>query len=126
MNRSFISKIILLLGILFLGNTIHAAIKPITDRLPAKPTKLVNNLSISQPNFLGQDETLALETKLASFANAHGVQVTILITDDLLDLDANEYVIRVFNKWGIGEKKTNMGVLISVKLISQMLVANKS
>ncbi len=112
----------ILLGLLFFSNITYAITKPITERLPAKPSKLVNNLSTSFPNFLRPDETLALENKLASFANTKGIQISVLIVDDLLDLDPNEYVTRVFNKWGIGEKKSDMGVLLLIKPVSPRVI----
>jgi len=90
------------------------AAKSIEERLPAKPSKLVTNLSQTEPDFLKPEENIALENKLVNFANTMGVQIAILITDDLFDLDPNDYSTRLFNKWGIGDK-ANHGVLILVK-----------
>lgn len=92
-----------------------ALAESLEDRLPAKPVKLVTNLSLAQPDLLAPSEAEALETKLAKFAEETKVQIAILITDDLLDLDPNDYSTRVFNKWGIGTKDTNQGVLILIK-----------
>lgn len=89
--------------------------KPIEESLPAKPATLVNNISQTYPNFINREETLLLENKLASFAKDTSTQIAILITDDLLDLDPNDYATRLFNKWGIGTKSTNQGVLILIK-----------
>lgn len=115
--RLVLNRILLLIcGILLIcGTSPIKAAKSITERLPAKPNHLVNNLSASSPQFLTAQETMALENKLTGFANEKNVQVTILITDDLLDLDPNDYVTRVFNKWGVGDQKTNQGVLVLVK-----------
>lgn len=89
--------------------------KSLEDKLPAKPVKLVTNLSLSQPDLLKPNEEQTLEYKLTKFSEETKVQIAILITDDLLDLDPNDYSTRIFNKWGIGTKDTNQGVLILIK-----------
>jgi uncharacterized protein len=117
-----LNKYLLSLIILFSINIIPVTSKSIEERLPAKPSRLVNNLSSSYPRFLSNGESQLLESKLASFANAKGIQISVLIIDDLLDLEANEYTTRIFNKWGIGEKKTNLGVLILIKPVSPRVI----
>ncbi len=116
-----LNKIILTCFILFISSSLVAS-KSIEEQLPAKPSKLVNNLSVSSPQFLNNEESQSLENKLASFANTKGIQISILIIDDILNLDANEYVTRIFNKWGIGEKKTNLGVLILIKPVNPRVI----
>ena len=123
LNKHYQFKITLLIlswAILFWTNIIPVHAKSIEEQLPAKPSSLVNNLSASK--LLSNEEIQLLENKLADFANAKGIQISILIIDDLLDLDANEYTTRIFNKWGIGEKKTNLGVLILVKPVSPRVI----
>jgi uncharacterized protein len=109
-----------LLLLLIFCTPINAA-KSIEDKLPNKPNELITNLSVSLPRFLSQEEKLSLENKLVEFANQTGVQIAILITDDLLELDPNDYSTRVFNKWGIGDK-TNRGILILIKPTSPRVI----
>lgn len=110
-----IGKLIILALLTWVLLAIGADAKSIEESLPAKAKTLVNNLSLSYPQFLNNQETLSLEHKLAGFAKDTSTQISILIIDDLLNLDPNDYATRLFNKWGIGTKETNQGVLILIK-----------
>lgn len=87
------------------------------DIIPARPTppRLVNNLSKEFPDFLSGTEQAQLEEKLVKFNDSTSNQVAIVIVDDIGDYDANEFAVKLFNKWGIGQQGKNNGVLILIK-----------
>lgn len=99
--------ILLIFSLLFLNNGITA------QELPEKPNppKLVNDYTST----LSETEKNLLENKLVSYSDSTSTQITIVITNDLLGYDKSDYAIRLAEKWGIGQKGKNNGVLILVK-----------
>ncbi len=87
------------------------------DFSPARPIpeRLVNNLSKQFPDLLSPDEETRLESKLVDFDNKSSNQIAIVIIDSLQGREVNEFSTALFNKWGIGQKKNNNGVLILIK-----------
>lgn len=74
----------------------------------ANPPKLVNDYV----SLLSVDEKNQLEHKLVAFNDSTSTQITIVITDDLQGLEPQEYATELGNKWGVGQKAKNNGVLI--------------
>lgn len=89
------------------------SISLIAQELPEKPNppRLVNDFTTT----LSDIEKTSLETKLTSYSDSTGTQIAIVITNDLLGYDKSDYAIRLAEKWGIGQKGKNNGVLILVK-----------
>lgn len=87
------------------------------DSLPERPVppRLVNNLSQEFPDFLSAAETEELETKLDRFNDSTSNQVVIVIVDDLKGYTAAEYSSLLGEKWGVGQKKFDNGVVILIK-----------
>jgi uncharacterized protein len=81
--------------------------------LPDKPVppRLVNDFA----NLLNSDEINFLERKLVSFSDSTSTQITIVVVKDLDGYDKADYAQRLAEKWGIGQKGLNNGVLILVK-----------
>lgn len=81
--------------------------------LPERPSpaRLVNDLS----NTLSQQEIMSLENKLVAYSDSTSTQIAILLTNDLAGYDKADYAFKVAEKWGIGQKGTNNGILILVK-----------
>jgi uncharacterized protein len=80
---------------------------------PAKPVppRLVNDFA----GFLNQSEMNSLENKLVAFNDSTSTQISIVIVKDLNGYDKADYAQRLAEKWGIGQKGLNNGVLILVK-----------
>ena len=97
----------LIFSLLLLNNRISA------QELPEKPNppKLVNDFTST----LSETEKSLLENKLVSYSDSTSTQIAIVITNDLLGYDKSDYAIRLAEKWGIGQKGKNNGVLILVK-----------
>lgn len=81
------------------------------DCFPKKTNRLVNDyvgiLSPSQQN--------QLESKLINFANQTTTQIAIVIIKDLCGYDRAMYATEIGQKWGVGQKGFDNGVVILVK-----------
>jgi len=82
--------------------------------LISAPAKLINNLSKKFPVFLSTDEEAQLEEKLRKFNQESSNQICVVITDTISP-DANSFSTELFNKWGIGQKEKDNGLLILIK-----------
>lgn len=91
--------------------------KNIVAQVPERPQpqKLYNNLSIEQQGFLSAQEASQLETKLQNFSNETSNQICVVITDDLNGLTDEQYATEIGQKWGVGKKESNNGVVILIK-----------
>jgi uncharacterized protein len=81
--------------------------------IPEKPNppKLVNDFA----GLLNAEEVNALEQKLVAFNDSTSTQIAIVIVRDLGGYDKADYAQRLGEKWGIGQKGKNNGILILVK-----------
>ncbi len=79
------------------------------------PSRLVNNLSTQFPDFLTASEQKQLEDTLAVFSRNTSNQICVVIVDDLNGMAASQYAIELANKWQVGQKDVNNGVVILVK-----------
>ena len=75
------------------------------------PPKLVNDFT----GFLKQDEVASLENKLEDFARKTSTQIAIVIVPTLNGHDKSDYAVSLAEKWGIGQKGKDNGILILVK-----------
>jgi uncharacterized protein len=84
-----------------------------TQNLPDRPVppRLVNDFA----GMLKQDEINSLEQKLVAFNDSTSTQIAIVIVPTLQGYDKADYAQRLGEKWGIGRKQLNNGVLILVK-----------
>ena len=85
----------------------------ISQELPEKPnpSRLVNDYT----NTLAPEEVNSLETKLVRYSDSTSTQIVIVMTDDLLGYDRADYAIKLGEKWGVGQKGKNNGIVILVK-----------
>jgi len=97
-------KIILSLFILFTGLFAFA------QKYPDKPypPKLVNDFA----HVLSAGDDQQLESKLVAFDDTSSVQIAIVLTDTIGQYDISAYALGLFNKWQIGQKGKDNGVLI--------------
>jgi uncharacterized protein len=87
--------------------------KSVAQDLPEKPfpPRLVNDFA----GLLSSREANALEQKLVAFNDSTSTQIAIVIVSDLQGYDKSDYAQRLAEKWGIGQKGLDNGVLILVK-----------
>lgn len=76
-----------------------------------EPPRAVNDFA----GFLSPDEALRLEQKLVDFTNRTSTAIVIAIVPDLQGYDPSDYAFQLAEKWGIGQKGKNNGILILVK-----------
>jgi uncharacterized protein len=94
--------LILLLLANFLGVTAQSVIPP------PNPPRLVNDLA----GVLSKEQVAILEEKLVALDDSTSNQIAVVILKTLDGYEAQEYANKLFRSWGIGNKKTNNGVLI--------------
>lgn len=75
------------------------------------PPRLVNDFA----GMLNSEEAGRLERKLVTFNDSTSTQVAIVVVPTLGGYDKSDYAQRLAEKWGIGQKGINNGVLILVK-----------
>jgi len=85
----------------------------LSQDLPERPSppRLVNDFT----GLLNQEEVSTLERKLVAFNDSTSTQIAIVIVPSLGGYDKSDYAQRLAEKWGIGQKGLNNGVLVLVK-----------
>ena len=98
---------LLLVFVLFISSTwIFADIPP-----RPTPPRLVNDLA----DILTTQQENALERKLLSFNDTTSNQIVIVTVKSLDGYDANMFAYEIGEKWQIGQKKFDNGVVVLVK-----------
>lgn len=75
---------------------------------PPSPPRLVNDYA----GFLNPAEVNALEQKLVAYSDSTSTQIVIVTRNDIRDYEIADYADRLANKWQIGIKGKNNGLLI--------------
>lgn len=101
---------LLTLSVLFCTININGAFSQDIPEKPVPP-RLVNDLA----GMLKGEEASMLEQKLVQFNDSTTTQIAIVIVPSLGGLDKADYAQRLAEKWGIGQKGKNNGILILVK-----------
>ena len=78
---------------------------------PKHPPCLVNDFT----NLLNQQEQTMLEQKLRSYHDTTSTQIYVVTIADLGGYDIADYAFKLGDKWGIGQKGKDNGVLILIK-----------
>ena len=81
------------------------------DCLPKSTNRLFNDFT----NTISQTEANQLESSLIQYTNSTSTQIVILIVDDLCGYDKGAYTYTVGEKWGVGQKGKDNGIVIMVK-----------
>ena len=104
------SLYLLTLSVLFCTTSVDSAF---SQNLPERPVppRLVNDFA----GILKAEEVRNLEQKLVSFNDSTSTQISIVIVRSLGGYDKADYAQQLAEKWGIGRKGLNNGVLILVK-----------
>lgn len=75
------------------------------------PPKLVNDFA----NVLGKNEVSQLEGALVQFARETSTQIVVVTVADLEDYAPGDYAVRLAEKWGVGQKDKDNGLVILLK-----------
>jgi len=96
---------ILLTSVLFCVSFLTSA-----QNIPARPSppRLVNDFA----GVLSPQEAQQLEQQLVAYDDSTSNQIAIVLVKTLNDYPIEEYVLKLFREWGVGNKKTNNGVVI--------------
>jgi uncharacterized protein len=78
--------------------------------IPAKPNppKLVNDYS----HVMTADQIQSLEQELVAYDDSTSVQIAIVTVPSTGDYAIEEYALKILRDWGVGNKKTNNGIVI--------------
>lgn len=94
----------------------------IAQKIPARPNppRLVNDYT----NTLSPDQQASLEQKLVAYDDSTSNQVAVVIVPSTNDYDPVDYATKLGREWGVGNKKTNNGVvLLVVKDVHKIFIA---
>ncbi|HOB83064.1 MAG TPA: TPM domain-containing protein [Bacteroidales bacterium] len=75
------------------------------------PPRLVNDFA----GMLNGSEINSLESKLVAFNDSTSTQIAIVTVSDLMGYEVADFAQRLAEKWGIGQKGLDNGILILVK-----------
>jgi uncharacterized protein len=83
-----------------------------SQQIPARPNppRLVNDFT----GTLTPDQQAALERKLVDYDDSTSNQIAIVIIPSTNDYDPVDYATKLGRQWGVGNKKTNNGVILLV------------
>lgn len=111
--KNFLGKILLITLTFFVGNPAQSQDIP----EPMNPPRLVNDFA----GLLNQNERNTLEYKLRSYLDSTSTQIYVVTVGDLAGYDIADYTFRLGEKWKVGQKSKNNGVVILIrpKTVSQ-------
>lgn len=100
--KSFVSTILFLITVLFAQS----------QTIPARPSppRLVNDYT----NTLTADQKSSLEQKLVAYDDSTSNQIVVVIVPTTNDYDPVDYATKLGRAWGVGNKKTNNGVVLLI------------
>src|SRR5690606_22299584 len=79
---------------------------------PEAPNRLVNDYT----GTLSPAEVDALERKLLLFEDSTSIQCAVLVMESTGAFDLGDYVVRLAQKWGVGQSKYNNGIMVLAAL----------
>lgn len=100
--RNLLLSVLLISGITALGQDIPE---------PMSPPRLVNDYA----GILTPGQVQQLERKLVSFDDSTSTQILVVLVKSLNGLTKEEFSDRIGEKWGVGNKGKNNGIVILVK-----------
>ncbi len=100
-------KIIIFLFVIILFGS------PVWAEIPERPEppRLVNDFA----GVLNSNENKSLENVLEKFARETSTQIVVVTVADLEGYDRSEYAFEIGEKWGIGQKGKDNGIVMLVK-----------
>jgi uncharacterized protein len=102
----------ILKNILILLLVLHSGLYAQSD-IPEQPypPRLVNDLA----GFLTENEINILENKLVRFSDTTSTQIAVIIVKSFNGYDKADFAQRIGEKWGVGQKKYNNGIVFLIK-----------
>jgi uncharacterized protein len=97
-------KRIILLFLLFTGLGASAQL----DLSKPNPPRLVND----RAGVLSAQEISQLEAKLVAYDDSSSVQIAVVTVRSTGDMPIEEAALKILREWGVGNKKTNNGVVL--------------
>lgn len=103
----------IIIGLLFFLGTYSSALAQDDNCFPKKPqpARLVNDLA----GIFSEEQKLSLEKELQDFSLASSNQLLILTVNDLCGNDPATFSFDIGEKWGVGQKKFDNGIVLLVK-----------
>jgi uncharacterized protein len=107
------NKYIRLIILFFLAVSVSVPVFTQGSGIPDKPSppRLVNDFV----GLLSGEEKELLERKLDMFSDSTSNQIAVVIVSDLAGYDREEYAQRLGEKWGVGQKGFDNGVVLLVR-----------
>ena len=114
MKKSFLIILFSLIGVIAFSQHNFDAKSLLTK--PQGQQKLVNDFTGGKDSSgtLTPDQQSALESKLVELDNSTSTQVAVVIIPSLSGYDVSDYGVQLLRAWGIGDKKSNNGVLLLI------------
>lgn len=78
---------------------------------PMKPSRIINDFT----GMFSPQQTNTLEQKLRNFNDTSSTQIAVVTVPTLQGYDPNDYAQRLAEKWGIGQKGKDNGILILIQ-----------
>jgi len=78
---------------------------------PLSPPRLVNDYA----GILNENQFRRLELKLERFNDSSSTQIVVILVKSLNGITKEEFADRVGEKWGVGQKGKNNGIIVLVK-----------
>ncbi len=103
-----IRSLYILLAVLFIGISSSYA-----NDFPSRPNppRLVNDFA----SIFSKSQSNSLENQLVEFNNETSTQIAIVTVNSLNGYSASDYAYTLAEKWGVGQKGKNNGVLMLIK-----------
>lgn len=76
-----------------------------------QPPRKVNDFA----GILNAEEQIALEQKLRAYHDSTSTQIYVVTVKDLSGYDVSDFAFRLGEKWGVGQKGKNNGIVILIK-----------
>lgn len=80
------------------------------QNIPAKPNppRLVNDFA----HVMTPDQVATLENKLVAYDDSTSIQIAVVTVATIGDDGIEDYALKILRDWGVGNKKTNNGIVI--------------
>ncbi len=95
-----------LLSLLLLFSFLFAAAQDIPPK--PNPPRLVNDVA----HVMTADQVATLENKLVAYDDSTSVQIVVVTVQTTGDYAIEDYALKILRDWGVGNKKTNNGLVI--------------
>jgi uncharacterized protein len=98
------------LKILLASVLLFVSFLTVAQNIPARPSppRLVNDFA----GVLSPQEEQQLERELVAYDDSTSNQIAIVLINTLEDYPIEEYALKLFREWGVGNKNNNNGIVI--------------